>query len=90
MTVKIIPKEQLTAYQRWELGGLDTPQDDPPAQAPEPATEHEPSPVALPTAEELERLHQTAWQEAIASAWRRGVRKVSPSAAPRDRPMSNA
>ncbi len=63
MTGKIIPKEQLTAYQRWELGGLDTPDD---SQAPGAAAQsvsEESGPVSLPTAEEIERLHQTAWQE---------------------------
>lgn len=63
MTGKIIPKEQLTAYQRWELGGLDTPHDTPAAQAAGQPASEEGGPVSLPTAEELERLHQTAWQE---------------------------
>lgn len=64
---KVIPKEQLTAYQRWELATFDeglsaempTP---PPLVEPEP----EPAPeaqVVLPTAEDIERLHQEAWQE---------------------------
>ncbi len=63
MTGKIIHKEQLTAYQRWELGGLDTPHDTPAAQAAGQTASEESGPVSLPTAEELERLHQTAWQE---------------------------
>ncbi len=66
---KVIPKEQLTAYQRWELAAFD--------DASVPATGHPlrpaeteqhplPSPdskVVLPTAEEIERLHQEAWQD---------------------------
>lgn len=63
MTGKIIPKEQLTAYQRWELGGLDTSDD---SQAPGTAAQsvsEDSGPVSLPTAEEIERLHQAAWQE---------------------------
>ncbi|MFN3593614.1 MAG: flagellar assembly protein FliH [Thiobacillaceae bacterium] len=63
MTGKIIPKEQLTAYQRWELGGLDTPDGSQGPGAAEPVTSEEDGPVSLPTAEELERLHQAAWQE---------------------------
>lgn len=59
---KVIPKEQLTAYQRWELGALDG--EHPPTARPNPPT----TPPAeekmiLPTAEDLERLHQEAWQE---------------------------
>ncbi len=66
---KVIPKEQLTAYQRWELAAFDDSSapaalptlhaaEEPPAPAPAP----EPH-VVLPTAEEIERLHQEAWQE---------------------------
>lgn len=61
MNGKVIPKEQLTAYQRWELGGLESRQE-PSDQAAEPAPQTA-IPVALPTAEQLERLHQEAWQE---------------------------
>lgn len=70
---KVIPKEQLTAYQRWELAAFDdgfTPMSLPPrgAAATEPAPSQEPPPatepqVVLPTAEDIERLHQEAWQE---------------------------
>lgn len=63
MTGKIIPKERLTAYQRWELGGLDPPHETPALQtAGQPDSEFS-GPATLPTAEELERLHQSAWQE---------------------------
>lgn len=56
MTSPVIPKEQLTAYQRWELLGFDEP------AAPAPPAEPAPA-VTLPTAEELERIHQQAAQE---------------------------
>lgn len=63
MNGKVIPKEQLTAYQRWELGGLESGQS-PSAQAtPVPERQEEAVAVALPTAEQLERIHQQAWQE---------------------------
>lgn len=63
MNGKVIPKEQLTAYQRWELGGFEAEQG-PSAQATaEPEPQDEAVSVALPTAEELERIHQQAWQE---------------------------
>lgn len=57
----IIPKEQLSAYQRWELASLE----EKPAPPPEPA-------VKLPTAEELERMHQQAYQEGFAAGMRDG------------------
>jgi len=73
---KVIPKEQLTAYQRWELAAFDDddiPIDLPPMRKhettqpsapapPEPPEPPEPQ-VVLPTAEEIEALHQEAWQE---------------------------
>lgn len=63
---KVIPKEQLTAYQRWELATFD---DEPTsghsvnAHA-HPATgEENGDKLVLPTAEDVERLHQEAWRE---------------------------
>ncbi len=63
---KVIPKEQLTAYQRWELAALDD--ESPgghsahglahPADGQDAADK-----LVLPTAEDVERLHQEAWQE---------------------------
>ena len=70
---KVIPKEQLTAYQRWELAPFDdgfgpaslhaqnTHVADPVHPQP-PPPDPEPK-VVLPTAEEIESLHQEAWQE---------------------------
>lgn len=60
---KVIPKEQLTAYQRWELAAFDEEAANHHAQPPRTAAVDVPDKVALPTAEELERLHQEAWQE---------------------------
>lgn len=66
---KVIPKEQLTAYQRWELATFDD-AGAPPTQAQLHAGDAESPPaeppeaqVVLPTAEEIEALHQEAWQE---------------------------
>jgi len=65
MSSRVIPKEHLTAYQRWELASVE--------ELPSPAQEavdadSEPTEsggltVSLPTAEDLERIHQEAWQE---------------------------
>lgn len=70
---KVIPKEQLTAYQRWELAAFDdgdTPTGLPSRQIPETAHAPPPAPtqpqepqVVLPTAEQIETLHHEAWQE---------------------------
>ncbi len=71
---KVIPKEQLTAYQRWELAAFEesdawsTPHAMRPSavEAESAAVIPDPEPeerVVLPTAEDLERLHQEAWQE---------------------------
>lgn len=63
---KVIPKEQLTAYQRWELADFES-ESTGPGRAnghpgvPEPTVSE--APLVLPTAEDVERLHQQAWQE---------------------------
>ncbi len=58
----IIPKEQLSAYQRWELASLEE----------KPAPPPEDPKVKLPTAEEIERIHQQAYQEGFAAGMRDG------------------
>jgi flagellar assembly protein FliH len=63
MNAKVIPKEQLTAYQRWELGGLESGQSPSAQAAAAPERQEEAVSVVLPTAEQLERIHQQAWQE---------------------------
>ena len=58
---RVIPKEQLTAYQRWELGSFEpipVVEAEPPPPEPEPVLS-----VPLPTAEDIERIQQDAWQE---------------------------
>lgn len=67
---RVIPKEQLTAYQRWELGSFDPAGAEslPEPVAPPPEREDPPEPesvlnVPLPTAEDIERIQQDAWQE---------------------------
>jgi flagellar assembly protein FliH len=63
---KVIPKEQLTAYQRWELAAFEEDTSvNRMAQvhARQVAGEESSGKVILPTAEDVERLHQEAWQE---------------------------
>ncbi len=61
-TKPIIPKEQLSAYQRWELSSLDE----------KPREQPQASGIKLPTAEEIERIHQQAYQEGFAAGMRDG------------------
>ena len=60
---KVIPKEQLTAYQRWELAPFED--NGGPASLDNHDLEEGGTSlrVAFPTAEALENIHQEAWQE---------------------------
>ena len=66
---KVIPKELLTAYQRWELAPFDDSSETAALRHPPAPPEQQSMPqpadpqVVLPTAEEIELLHQEAWQE---------------------------
>lgn len=68
MPSRVIPKEALTAYQRWELAAFEeaippgSPESEeaPPSQ---PEEGPEDVVVSLPTAEELQRIQQDAWNE---------------------------
>lgn len=81
MSSHIIPKERLTAWQRWELASLDEHaaevqahhhEPEPEPEAHPPPEEVQIPPVPYPTAEELERVHQEAWQEGFDSGRREG------------------
>lgn len=50
------PKEQLTAYQRWELNAFDDPRES----------------VKLPTADQIQRIQQQAYQEGFAAGMKDG------------------
>lgn len=56
MSPKNIPKEQLSAYQRWELSNFDPAGDG----------------VALPTASEIQHIQQQAYQEGFAAGMKDG------------------
>lgn len=65
MSSKIIPKEQLSAYQRWELNSLD-----------EKAVAEVGPAVVLPTAKEIENIHQQAYQEGFTAGYMEGKEKA--------------
>ena len=53
---KTIPKEQLSAYQRWELSNFDQPAEG----------------VKLPSANDIQRIQQQAYQEGFAAGMKDG------------------
>lgn len=63
MNSTLIPKEQLSAYQRWEMGSLET------ATGLGVATEPtiKVAPVSMPTVEEIEQIREQARQEGYAA-----------------------
>lgn len=71
MSSRVIPKEQLTAYQRWELLGLDEQSQAKGMPAP---SQEDAMAVSLPTAEELERMHQQAAQEGFKTGHEEGYK----------------
>jgi flagellar assembly protein FliH len=76
-----IPKEKLTAYQRWELAAFDEAEREA-APAVQPAateTAQVPAeplpPVILPTAEDVERMHAEAHEIGYATGYEEGIRQ---------------
>lgn len=72
MSNRIIPKEQLSAYQRWELDVLNEGGRGPRAEE-QPQGES----VPLPTAEEIERIHQQAHEEGFAAGYAEGRAEIA-------------
>ena len=68
MSDAVIPKEQLTAWQRWELPAFDA------------IEEQRVATSALPTAEELEQIHQQARDEGYQAGYAEGSRKAAEEA----------
>lgn len=67
-----IPKENLTAYERWELAAFDELQSKNPGNAPAAAPEAPPAPKA-PTPEEIERIRTEARDAGHAEGLARGM-----------------
>lgn len=86
----VIPKEKLTAYQRWELNSFDpAPAAAPPPQEPVREPEPPPPPVAatetlaeamphlsFPTVEELEAIHQEAHKGGYDAGYEEGTARA--------------
>lgn len=81
-----IPKEKLTAYQRWELAAFDEAERETaqPATTAPPATvapEDSPPPaVNLPTAEDVEKMYSDAHEAGYAAGYEEGIAKAQGAA----------
>jgi flagellar assembly protein FliH len=74
MRAKIIPKEEMTPYQRWELASFNEPEPEPPP--PEPLEEddlEEPPPPPQLTAEQLDAIREAARQDGFAEGRQHGL-----------------
>ena len=88
-----IPKEKLTAYQRWELAAFDEaeraaeiPAPPPPTEPPLPVAppdepEETPAPINFPTAEELDQVYAEAHDSGYASGYEEGIAQARTEAA---------
>lgn len=69
-----VPKEQLTAYQRWELAAFDEEEAAAQEAAAKPAgAQPETQRVTLPTAEDIERIHNEAHAQGYAAGYEEGL-----------------
>lgn len=69
-----VPKEKLTAYQRWEMDSFETPDGPQEAQEAESSiqADSEVPQVTLPTAEDVAAILQSAKEEGYAAGWQEG------------------
>lgn len=75
-----IPKEKLTAYQRWELAAFDE-AEQAAANAESTAPPEDEAAIALPTAEEIERIHGEAQASGYAAGLEEGRAEARAEAA---------
>jgi flagellar assembly protein FliH len=78
-----IPKEKLTAYQRWEVAAFDeaeqvarresVPEINPPSHTLSEASPTSATPVLLPTAADIERMHDEAREQGYAAGHAEGI-----------------
>ena len=87
-----IPKEKLTAYQRWELVAFDEAEREKVARKtpePAPAPAEDLPPVVLPTAEEIERMYADAHEQGYAAGYAEGITAARQKAEQFDALVSN-
>lgn len=83
----IIPKEQLAAYQRWQANAFDAPDDvvEEPSETPveiaevveEEQGEAVAGPLNLPTADDIEQIHEQARQEGYQAGYEEGLQAAA-------------
>lgn len=66
----IIPKENLTAWQRWELGGFEQ------KQAASGAQQKKAAASGLPTADDIERIHRDAHKQGYDAGYEEGTARA--------------
>lgn len=72
MSPKVIPKEFLEEFRRWELPSVEEPDADAEAQADTEQVEQ----MRLPTAEEIEAIQKQAYDEAFAQGYQEGLERA--------------
>lgn len=80
---RVIPRDQLAAYQRWQANDFNEPSGISPAQRIEPTSPAQPdpfpdvelvdAPISLPTAEDIERIHEQARTEGYQAGYAEGM-----------------
>lgn len=73
MRAKIIPKEEMTPYQRWELASFNEEPEPEPEPLPVEEDLEEPPPVPQLTAEQLDAIREAARQEGFAEGREHGL-----------------
>lgn len=75
MRAKIIPKEEMTPYQRWELASFNEPEPEPEPPPPplEDEFDEEPPPPPQLTAEQLDAIREAARQEGFSEGRQHGL-----------------
>ena len=92
-----IPKEKLTAYQRWEVAAFDEAEQAARQAAKEAAARAElpaqvvaePEPVVLPTAADIERMHTEAHEQGYTAGYEEGIAEARQIAERLDAMMSD-
>jgi flagellar assembly protein FliH len=95
-----IPKEKLTAYQRWEVAAFDEAEQAAAQKSAEHASEpaieagndipaNDEPPVVLPTAAEIEQMHIEAHEQGYAAGYEEGIEKARAVTAKLDDLMSS-
>lgn len=92
-----IPKEKLTAYQRWEVAAFDEAEQAARQAAKEAAARAElpaqvvaePEPVVLPTAADIERMHAEAHEQGYTAGYEEGIAEARQIAERIDAMMSD-